>query len=214
MKERIPYHKGNLAEKLVREAARIIGEDGLKHLSMRKLSDRLGISRTAAYHHFKNKDDLLSAVARTGFKELLGRLQAATQSDSGLSAMERLQAAVLAYVTFADDETEFFRLMFGNVVERPLRVPEDRSELSSFSFSSEESLRTYRELIDLITLCQEEAGLQDVDTSILASTVWAYMHGLAHLWIGNQLKISCSLSDFVDQSTGIFLAGFLNKKAN
>ena len=178
---------------------------------MRKLSDRLGISRTAAYHHFENKNDLLSAVARTGFRELLGRLQAATQGDTGRSAIERLEAAVSAYVTFADEETEFFRLMFGNVVERPLRVPGDESELSSFSFSSEESLSTYRELIDLTALCKEESGLRDVDTLTLANTVWAYIHGIAQLWIDDQLEIPGSLSGFVDRSARIFLDGVFRR---
>lgn len=213
MKKRLPYHKGNLREKLIREAAHIIAEDGVKHLSMRKLSDRLSISRTAAYHHFRNKDDLLSAVARTGFRELLHRLQAAAGSETDLSAIDRLRVAVSTYISFAAEETEFFRLMFGNVVERPLRVTGNVNELSSFSFSSEESMSTYRELVDLIVLCREEGGLRDIDTLVLANTVWAFMHGIAQLWIDNQLKITCSLPDFVDQSADFFLARLFNPQA-
>ena len=107
----LPYHKGNLREKILREAARLISTDGVDAVSMRKLSEQLGISRMAAYHHFENKDDLLAAVGQDGFRQLSERLQEAGAAN--LTALDALRAALAAYVRFALDETEFFRLMFG-----------------------------------------------------------------------------------------------------
>ena len=66
-KHKESYHHGDLRTTLLATAASMISEAGIEGLSLRKLAERIGVSRTAAYHHFKDKNDLLSAIARQGF---------------------------------------------------------------------------------------------------------------------------------------------------
>ncbi len=136
-----PYHKGHLRDKLLREAARMIARSGVDAVSMRKLSDRLGISRTAAYHHFESKDALLAAVGQHGFSRLAERIRAADQPD--LPPLDNLRGALLAYVRFATEETEFFRLMFANVLQRPLRIGAT-AELTCIPFLQSRSICRFR----------------------------------------------------------------------
>ena len=62
-KPRDRYHHGDLRRALLDEALRTIQDDGVEALTLRTISVRLGVSRTALYRHFTDKRALLSAVA-------------------------------------------------------------------------------------------------------------------------------------------------------
>ena len=57
------YHHGDLHAALLREAAVLLREQGVEGLSLRRLAERAGVSRTAPYHHFEDKNALLCALA-------------------------------------------------------------------------------------------------------------------------------------------------------
>ena len=73
------YHHGDLKQALLEETARILREEGESALSLRRLASNLGVSRTAPYNHFENKEALLSAVAEEGFKRYEQAMRAARQ---------------------------------------------------------------------------------------------------------------------------------------
>jgi len=64
---RSSYHHGDLRAALLAAARDMIAEAGIEGLSLRKLAERAGVSRTAPYHHFQDKNDLLCAIAAEGF---------------------------------------------------------------------------------------------------------------------------------------------------
>jgi TetR/AcrR family transcriptional regulator, tetracycline repressor protein len=51
-------------QKIVRTALRLLDRIGLESLSMRRLSDELGVHVSALYWHFKNKQALIDAMAK------------------------------------------------------------------------------------------------------------------------------------------------------
>jgi len=61
------YHHGDLRSTLINAANVLLKEMGIEGLSLRKLADKVGVSRTAPYHHFKDKNQLLCAIAEQGF---------------------------------------------------------------------------------------------------------------------------------------------------
>jgi AcrR family transcriptional regulator len=203
-KKKLPYHKGHLREKLLREAARIIAKDGAEAVSLRKLGERLGISRMAAYHHFDNKDDLLAAVGQDGFRRLSERLQAASLAE--VRALEGLRAALLAYVRFAREEPEFFRLMFANLLDRPVSIhgPE---ELHPYTFSSGEAFAAFDGLLSAVKRWQSEGGTRGGDPLVAANTLWAFAHGVACLTIDDHLKIACPVDEFLSQGFDVLVSG-------
>jgi len=69
---------GNLRTVLIRETADILGEEGLSGVTLRALSHRPGVSRTAPYPHFNDKTELLCVVAESGFQDFGSRLAAAS----------------------------------------------------------------------------------------------------------------------------------------
>ena len=61
-----PYHHGDLRRALMDSADAILERDGPNALSLRAVAREAGVSPAAPYHHFKDKDELLSAIAREG----------------------------------------------------------------------------------------------------------------------------------------------------
>ncbi|MCB1262770.1 MAG: TetR family transcriptional regulator, partial [Acidimicrobiales bacterium] len=58
---------------IVEEARVLIARDGLDALTLRRLADSFSVSAPALYAHFRDKEDLLRAVAEREFEELMVR---------------------------------------------------------------------------------------------------------------------------------------------
>ena len=80
-----PYRHGNLPVALQAAARQILDENGLHAVGLRETARRVGVSATAAYRHFTNKEDLLASVAAEGFQELAAAMKAGTRAPILLS---------------------------------------------------------------------------------------------------------------------------------
>ena len=60
------YHHGNLREALIQAARELIKEKGPAGFTFADAARSAGVSPAAPYHHFKDKNELLDAVARQG----------------------------------------------------------------------------------------------------------------------------------------------------
>ncbi|WP_267426923.1 TetR/AcrR family transcriptional regulator [Methylobacterium sp. GC_Met_2] len=103
------YHHGDLRTALVAAALEHLEAGGEAALSLRAVARACGVSAMAPYRHFAGKEDLLEAVAASGFEALAVSLEAADASAEGAQA---LAAQGVAYVTFACRHPALFRLMF------------------------------------------------------------------------------------------------------
>jgi AcrR family transcriptional regulator len=86
-------------------ALRLIDEQGLEALSMRKLGAALGVEAMALYTHVPNKSALL-----TGVLELLVA-EVEVPTDEGLSWVERLRRAARSFRRVAHKHPAFIRLL-------------------------------------------------------------------------------------------------------
>jgi len=115
------YHHGDLRKALLKATAQIIIAEGPERVSLREVARRCGVSRTAPYRHFKNKNDLMRAVAEDGFKQLKQRYDRVMGIEIS-DPLEHLRNIAIAYVTFAIENPGYFKLMFGNEI-----INQDRS---------------------------------------------------------------------------------------
>ena len=100
-------------ERAMYEAARdILAEQGLEALSMRALAARVGTTPTAIYHYFQNKEDLVRRVVLRGFQEFETSLHQAVE-DLPKGSVDRLAAIGLAYIRFAAENEQYFKITFG-----------------------------------------------------------------------------------------------------
>jgi AcrR family transcriptional regulator len=104
-----PYHHGDLRRALVDAARRLLEAEGPSALSLRAVAREAGVSPAAPYHHFKDKAELLDAVAQEGWDSLQVQMAEAKKSDHGL---HQLTALGIAYVCFARDNPALYRVMY------------------------------------------------------------------------------------------------------
>jgi len=165
------YHHGDLRKKLIESTSAMIREDGLASVSLRKLAERTGVSRTAPYHHFKDKNELLAAVAEQGFDQLTKLLQAPA-GDRSLSLSEQLEQSILNYIAFAVTSPTQYELMFGRTLWRD--KPSERLQRRAKD--------CFREHANIIRRFHEQGYLsRNEDPLRLAQLMWSALHGLVTL---------------------------------
>lgn len=95
---------------LILDAARdLFVSEGYRHVSIRKIAERIEYSPAAIYSYFGSKDDIFYALAEEGFRRLDERIRAV---PAHADPLEDLEARWWAYYRFAREQREFFELMF------------------------------------------------------------------------------------------------------
>lgn len=197
------YHHGQLRRAVLDAALELIVERGVGGFSMREVARRAGVSHNAPYHHFADKGELVEELAVESFGALTGALREARAEAAGGPA-ERLRESGVAYVRFAVENPERFRLMFRPELktgQRPgpgrLSGRADREEDPGEASPSERAGGTaYGVLVDGIVECQREGSVAPGDLASLALTAWSTVHGLAVLILdGPEGKIAGSTEE-------------------
>ncbi|MEU7340349.1 TetR/AcrR family transcriptional regulator [Streptomyces sp. NPDC007074] len=161
------YHHGDLRAACLRAARELLEEDGSAALSLRAVARRAGVSATAPYRHFADRDALVSAVAAEGYRELATNLATAHPSPT---TADDLAAVAVAYVQFALDHPALFRAMFAEPCD-----PTSEERVAATAVISEYVRNIVR------------GAFPDADADALATTVWALVHGLAFLHLDGKL---------------------------
>lgn len=115
-KARTNYHHGNLETALIAAATEMIRESGVEHISLRAVAAQVGVSPSAAYHYFPDKDALISGVGEALFDLLADRQEEAVAKfpgDGAKAALARFRALGRGYFEWGLAESNLFRLMFG-----------------------------------------------------------------------------------------------------
>lgn len=189
------YHHGDLRRALTDAALEIIAEKDIESLSLREVARRVGVSHTAPYRHFPDKDALVAAVAQEGFEALKGELEAALQAHPS-QPITQLQATGIAYVKYAITHRSHYRIMFGVYIN----CAEER-----FPSLYQVAMQTLQVPYDAIVAGQAAGLIKMTDPKKLTWTVWSIVHGLATLLMDQQIPVSNAiavdeLATFVTQS--------------
>ncbi len=163
------YHHGNLHDELIYTAERLLDTHGYETLSLRKLAREAGVSQTAPYRHFVDKNALLIKVATRGFADFTLSLQNAVDENAGQSPKEQLSALARAYIDFALNRSGVFQLMFLS----------DLLPRCADPIMAETATASFLVLVRVVADCQGKSQPETTDATVVAS--WAMMHGLAML---------------------------------
>ena len=165
------YHHGNLKEALVRAALELIAEKGPAGFTFADAARWAGVSPAAPYRHFRDREALLSDVARRGFEEFATALAKAWDEGKPdvMTAFDRLGKT---YLTFARNEPAYYSAMF----EAGVALDTDR-ELREASENAFAVLRAAAE--KLVALMPPQGRPPAL---MVALHVWAMTHGIASLF--------------------------------
>ncbi len=192
------YHHGDLKAVLLDETARILKEEGEGALSLRNLAARVGVSRTAPYHHFKDKQSLLSAVGEEGFVRFNRAMLDSARRHKGAGPEQGLRAWVRAYVTFAVENSEYYDLMYGG------RLWQSESLSNSLLGSARGTLRGNVERIR----GAQDKGLYNraLDPVGFSHVAWGTLHGISRLFIDGVYTNNASRNRICDTAADMLWA--------
>ena len=167
------YHHGDLRRALVCAARRLVETDGPAALSLRAVAREAGVSPAAPYHHFKDKGELLEAVADESW-DLLNQQMTAAKADQS-SIRDKLTALGVAYVRFARDNPALYRIMYDRT--------RDQADLPGHVLAKTDS--AYCQVRD--TLAEAGVATEDAQEIELATiAAWCAAHGLAEMFAFKQ----------------------------
>ena len=164
-------------ERIVEEARDLYLTGGLSALSMRKVADRVGVSATALYRHFDDKESLLIAVVQAGFERFTRYL---LRGLAGKTPAERLARTGEGYLRFALDNPSYYRIMF-------MASREDLG-FDHLPAASRQTLgQSFQLLVDRVRECQAARHLRAGDPQEIAVVIWSFVHGLVSLYLAGHM---------------------------
>ncbi|MFI9835152.1 TetR/AcrR family transcriptional regulator [Streptomyces sp. NPDC051913] len=103
-------HHGDLRNALEQAALALVDEKGPHGFTLAEACRRAGVSVSAPYKHFADRDALLASLALRGYEEQRRRYRAALADHA--DPAEQLAAFAAAYVRFAAEERALFAITF------------------------------------------------------------------------------------------------------
>lgn len=195
--KKFKYHHGNLRDALLAAAAHILETQGIEGLSLRGLAKATGVTQAAPYSHFRDKDELLAAVAETGFQRLA--LQMAEDATGAPTTRARIEKLVSSYVRFAVNNKPLFQVMFGR----------ELSNLKKYPTLAMTAGKSYA-LISAALSKRSTAAQQAFDARFLTVAIWSLCHGLTTLIVEEKIDPAAlgadSTASLVEQTVGLFAA--------
>jgi len=170
------FHHGDLRRALLQGAMQLLEREGALGVGLRAAARLAGVSQTAPYRHFADKDAMLAALAEQGFRELGDRMAAAARENPDPRAA--LLAIGETYVRLAAERPHLFRLMFGPEVADKKRCPG----------VSDTGMHAYQVLLDAIAAAQRAGLIRKGDIADIGLAHWAAVHGIASLIVDGRLS--------------------------
>lgn len=184
-----PYHHGDLRKALVEASRALVEERGAPHFSVAQAARAAGVSSAAPYRHFKDREELLGAVAEAGLLDLAQDFaDAAAPHEPG--SIDALTAIGMAYVAFARREPAIFRLMFAE-------------HLSGSEGVCDAGKACKQHLLAHVAAHLRHDTVTE-DTMRAAFPLWTMVHGLSFLMIdrtGRAEELDMPLEPMIREST-------------
>lgn len=163
--------------KLLHAAREALLEGGLAGFSMRRVASACGVSATAIYRHYEDKDALLSAAVVSSFRTFSFYLMSCLHEPDALARFRHLGQR---YFDFAREHPHDYQLIF--------MTPCAQLGLTKLDQTSRQQIGgTFQLLQDRVAECQAAGLFRAGEPRSLAAYIWASYHGLASLFITGNL---------------------------
>jgi AcrR family transcriptional regulator len=170
-----PYHHGDLRRELIQAGCALLETKGLDGLSLRGLAREAGVSPAAPYHHFRDRADVVAAVAEAGWLRLGDALAEARQA----ARPRPLAAMAAAFVDFALAHPALYSVMHQAARARAGTPPEEGTGLGLAG----------REIRLALCECDKAGGaMSEAQLEVTVSALWSAAHGIAELATGEAAR--------------------------
>jgi AcrR family transcriptional regulator len=184
VKATITRRTSDLEAAILAAARDVLAQRGLDGLSMRAVAERVGVSATALYHYFENKDALVERVVQSGFLRFGEYLQEAAERHPH-GSLERVRALGEAYVHFALENQAYFRVLFSLRPGHPQKIG-DLPDGGGYG------------LLRAAVVDSMAAGtMRRTDPDLVVMYLWSMTHGLV------TIAMACRIEECPELGPGI-----------
>jgi AcrR family transcriptional regulator len=173
----VPELAESTRNRLVRVAGELLETNGLSAVTLRAVGAAAGVSRAAPYRHFRDKSDLLAAVAARGLNTLAAAMASADDADP--DPVGRLAGALRAFVDGAMRAPQMYVMIFGPDVDQ------HSDELRQAALAAYAGLRAV----------VSSANRSESPADLVTATMWATMHGSVMLVLAGHTEPDTYLHD-------------------
>jgi AcrR family transcriptional regulator len=171
------YHHGDLKNALIKAGVEILAREGVGGLSLRKVAHKAGVSHAAPYAHFADKQALIAAISTEGFRQLYERIGTVKEKYQAEPSRQLVEAA-WAYVQFALEDRDRFKVMFSGVLEKEHDYPDFVAEAH----------RSFQQVKTIIEANQAAGVLRSGPSDLVALSAWGMIHGFIMLLLEGQIS--------------------------
>ena len=158
-------------EQIINAALSLTREKGFSAVSARTLGEKLGTSSRPVFGRFENMEEVKTAIIEAA-NELY---QSYRKKEIESGKYVPFKASGMAYIRFAREEKELFKLLFMR----------DRSK---------ETINYADEMDELVNLVSEQVDLDKDKATMFYLEMWIYVHGIASMIATNYLEWDEELS--------------------
>ncbi|MDF3819319.1 TetR/AcrR family transcriptional regulator [Leptospira sp. 96542] len=174
------YHHGDLRATLILAARKLLQKNGYEAISLRSIASEIGVTHMAPYAHFKGKQELLQAVAASGYDELAANMLTTQKKNPKTRGHSLAYHYGVEYIQFALGNPNLYRLMMNQInfdQKTKMEIPDRELWVSS--------QRPFRLLY--AAFANEGSGKDLAHAKALGA--WAIVHGIASLAIEGHLVL-------------------------
>jgi len=91
-------------------ATKLMSEKGFHGASIQKIADEVGVTKSTIFHHFKNKEGILTSILDEVGPAALDGLKVISE-DENLSGLEKLKEALRFYLNLVTEKGELIHLL-------------------------------------------------------------------------------------------------------
>jgi AcrR family transcriptional regulator len=167
--ERKLEEKQEMHKRILNGARKIFLEKGYEQTSMRSIAQEIRYSPGSLYFYFKDKSEIFHELHKEGFRLLLNQLKVL---DKVGDPFERLKASGRVFIQFAQENKDYYNLMF--IVDEPVKdsLPE--------GFQIAEEAISYMQ--GMVKECQQKGKFKDMDTEYFTFLIISVVHGISALF--------------------------------
>jgi AcrR family transcriptional regulator len=167
--ERKLEEKQEMHKRILDGARKIFLEKGYEQASMRSIAQEIRYSPGSLYFYFKDKSEIFHELHKEGFRLLLNQLKVL---DKVGDPFERLKASGRVFIQFAQDNKDYYNLMF--IVDEPVKdsLPE--------GFQIGEEAISYMQ--GMVKECQQKGKFKDMDAEYFTFLIISVVHGICALF--------------------------------
>ncbi|EOQ87768.1 WHG domain protein [Leptospira yanagawae serovar Saopaulo str. Sao Paulo = ATCC 700523] len=171
------YHHGNLREAILNESIVWIRKKGVESLSLREIAKKIGVTHSAPNKHFAKKESLLASLIEMGFEQFKQALIEG-KKDIIKNPKEAFIGMGVAYVKFANENPEIYRLMFSNHID----------DISAYPACEKAGFEAFEVLLSTVILLQDKGIIKKGDPKEISYLIWSFTHGYVMLQLDKRLS--------------------------